>query len=87
MYVTQYCARCRAKRYVPNRHLLRVNNKNTGARCEICSKFAIKTPERRHKMAEHTLKILVFKACLKNPGMFAHFLTSCMEGSTFVFFI
>ena len=27
--------------------LLRVNNRNTGKRCEICSKLTIKTPERR----------------------------------------
>ena len=29
-------------------YLLRVNNKNNRARCEICSKLTIKTPERRH---------------------------------------
>ena len=29
-------------------YLLKVNNKNTRARCEICSKSTIKTPERRH---------------------------------------
>ena len=28
-------------------HLLKVNNKNTRTRCEICSKLTIKTPERR----------------------------------------
>ena len=28
-------------------YLLKVNNKNTRARCEICSKLTIKTPERR----------------------------------------
>ena len=27
--------------------LLKVNNRNTRARCEICSKLIIKTPERR----------------------------------------
>ena len=26
--------------------MLKVNNRNTRTRCEICSKFAIKTPER-----------------------------------------
>ena len=29
-------------------YLLKVNNKNTRARCEICTKLTIKTPERRH---------------------------------------
>ena len=29
-------------------YLLKVNNRNTGTRCEICSKLTIKTPERRH---------------------------------------
>ena len=28
-------------------HLLRVNNRNTRTRCEICSKLTIKTPEQR----------------------------------------
>ena len=28
-------------------YLLRVNNRNTKKRCEICSKLTIKTPERR----------------------------------------
>ena len=30
-------------------YLLKVNNKNTRTRCEICSKLKIKTPERRQK--------------------------------------
>ena len=29
-------------------YLLKVDNRNTRARCEICSKLTIKTPERRH---------------------------------------
>ena len=29
-------------------YLLKVNNRNTGTRCKICSKLTIKTPERRH---------------------------------------
>ena len=29
-------------------YLLKVNNRNTRARCEICSKLTIKTPERCH---------------------------------------
>ena len=28
-------------------YLLKVNNKNTRTRCEICSKLTIKTPKRR----------------------------------------
>ena len=28
--------------------MLKVNNRNTRARCEICSKLTIKTPKRRH---------------------------------------
>ena len=31
-----------------NIYLFKVNNRNTGKRCEICSKLTIKTPERRH---------------------------------------
>ena len=29
-------------------YLFKVNNRNTRARCEICSKLTIKIPERRH---------------------------------------
>ena len=29
-------------------YLLKVNHRNTGKRCEICSKLTLKTPERRH---------------------------------------
>ena len=29
-------------------YLLKVNNRNTGRKCEICSKITIKTTERRH---------------------------------------
>ena len=29
-------------------YLLKVNDRNTRTRCEICSKLTIKTPERRH---------------------------------------
>ena len=29
-------------------YLLKVNNRNSRKRCEICSKLTIKTPERRH---------------------------------------
>ena len=31
-----------------NNYLFKVNNKNTRKKCEICSKLAINTPERRH---------------------------------------
>ena len=33
--------------YQANIYLLKVNNRNTKKRCEICSKLTIKTPERR----------------------------------------
>ena len=29
-------------------YMIKVNNRNTRARCEICSKLTIRTPERRH---------------------------------------
>ena len=34
--------------YPVSNYLLKVNNRNTRTRCEICSKLTIKTPERRH---------------------------------------
>ena len=36
------------KIYPAGIYLLKVNNRNTRTRCEICSKLTIKTPERRH---------------------------------------
>ena len=30
-------------------YLLKVSNRNTRKRCEVCSKLIIKTPERRHR--------------------------------------
>ena len=30
-----------------NINLFKVHNRNTGKRCELCSKLTIKTPERR----------------------------------------
>ena len=33
--------------YPAGTYLLKVNNRNTRVRCEICSKLTIKTPERR----------------------------------------
>ena len=36
------------KTIAANNYLLKVNNRNTRTRCEICSKLIIKTPERHH---------------------------------------
>ena len=36
------------KVYLFGIYLLKVKNRNTRRRCEICSKLKIKTPERRH---------------------------------------
>ena len=33
--------------YPAGNYMFKVNNKNTSARCEVCSKLTIKTPERR----------------------------------------
>ena len=32
----------------PGNYMLKVNNRNTRTRCEICSKLTLKTQERRH---------------------------------------
>ena len=34
--------------YPAGNYVFKLNNRNTRARCEICSKLTIKTPERRH---------------------------------------
>ena len=36
--------------------MVKVNYRNTRARCEICSKLTIKTPERRQKLTIETLE-------------------------------
>ena len=36
------------KHCLANNYLLKLNNRNTRKKCEICSKLTIKTPERRH---------------------------------------
>ena len=49
-------------------HLLKVNNRNTRTKCEVCSKLKIKTPERRqwHRSVvfvvnfEHISHVLAF---------------------------
>ena len=40
--------RLKWKAYPAGIHLLKVNNRNTRTRCEICSKLTIKAPERCH---------------------------------------
>ena len=35
-------------KYPAGNHIFKVNHRNTRARCEICSKLTIKTPERHH---------------------------------------
>ena len=37
------------KTLVKSNYLLKVNNRNTRTRCEICSKLTIKIPERRQR--------------------------------------
>ena len=46
-YFVQTCDFYRIKEKIPaNIYLFKVNNRNIGKRCEICSKLTIKTPER-----------------------------------------
>ena len=44
----QVVINCNIPCYPAGIYLLKVNNRNTRTRCEICSKLTIKTPERRH---------------------------------------
>ena len=44
-------------------YLLKVNNRNTRTRCEVCSKITIKTLERRHKM-EHLVITIITKSSI-----------------------
>ena len=45
----QACTRAEAYAKLVGIYLLKVNNRNTRTRCEICSKLTIKTPERRYQ--------------------------------------
>ena len=40
-------------------YIFKVNNRNTRARCEICSKFIIKTPERCQWRQRHSVVFIV----------------------------
>ena len=40
-------------------YLLKVNNRNTRTKCEICSKLTVKIPERRREKEVAAMKILV----------------------------
>ena len=48
-------------------HLLKVNNKNARARCEICSKLTIKTPERRYDVIGLVLVSLLLTLDIFHP--------------------
>ena len=49
MYIFQYSANPVIPVIIPVIiYLFKVNNKNSRERCDICSKLAIKTPERCH---------------------------------------
>ena len=48
-------------------YLLKVNNRNTRTRCEICSKLTIKTPERRQATSDYSYYINSFIALYNNP--------------------
>ena len=39
---------CNLKEHPAGIYLLKINNRNTRARCEISSKLTLKIPERRH---------------------------------------
>ena len=45
--ITLYKRNAKSKQ-ISSIYLLKVTNRNTRTRCEICSKLTIKTPERRH---------------------------------------
>ena len=71
--------------YPTNIYLFKVTNKNTGKKCEICSKFTIKTPERlQWRLSgafifnlEHILHFfLVFLFSTLNKQMLAGYLNS-----------
>ena len=49
-------------------YLLKVNNRNTITRCEICSKLTIKIPERRVSIVnfEHVIAGWILDVKLKN---------------------
>ena len=46
-------------------YIFKVNNRNTRARCEICSKLTIKTTERRHLCPQKTSENRTFSDVFK----------------------
>ena len=49
-----------ATKFPANVYLLKVNNRSTRKRCEICSKLTIKTPERHDEVTGQISSQLVF---------------------------
>ena len=45
---SEYNSACYEKIFPAGINLLKVNNRNSRTRCEICLKLTTKTPERRH---------------------------------------
>ena len=48
--------------------MFKVNNRNTRARCEICSKLTIKIPERRQVNNIHTRKKTLYLQVFSQIG-------------------
>ena len=53
----------------PSIHLLKVDNRNTRTRCEMCSKLTKKTPERRQWFRSGVFKILEHISHLALPSV------------------
>ena len=51
-------------------YLLKVNNRNTRTRCEICSKLTIKTPERRQALSRKRDDEAFYKKKINISGRF-----------------
>ena len=60
-------------------HMFKVNNRNTRARCEICSKLAIKITERRHLRLSGTFIV--------NSGHISHLIVVFLLLTFWVWFL
>ena len=45
IFITNMTLNLKSSSYPASIYMFKVNNRNTGARCEICSKLTIKTPD------------------------------------------
>ena len=70
--------------YPAGNYMFKVNNRNTRARCEICSKLAIKIPERRQITSSKKKVRSIFDINFSYPTQLYNNMAICVECTLFI---